>query len=421
MAQKNWQQYFAEAWISRTRLNGSASAGPYITRFRAEGVSLKESLKNGWRYVYKYLFKRPYASPELIEYFDQVRLRLKKHFKKYSSLSPEVSLTFGGDLMWIRDHWATYLADDLRSKLSESDGCIVNLESPIDQKVPVPERAWDYLSYNSPPELLDAFRSSDGKSSPLCAVSFSNNHVLDRGLEGADRTLDFLAERGIPVSGFRRKASDSPVIVLHVQGKKIGFVSFGWGVNGFDSLDGIDRLNTIPGIAPQYDPAKFDPSRLFSALQEMSQMQLDAKVVALHWGHEFEYYPDALQVDLAHALVRAGADVIVGHHSHMVQPVEVVRIEDESGEVREGIVLYSLGNFATAMFTPLCRLGMIARIGFHWNPEGRLKVSIRELSPVWNAFRLVWFPMRKVSVKPPDGMLRWFHQQVWGNDSSPEA
>ncbi len=420
MEQKNWQAYFNETWIMRTRLNGSATAGPWITRFRAEGVSLNESLKNGWRYVFKYLFKRSYAAPELIEFFDQVRLDLRKHVKKFSGVSPEVSLTFGGDLMWIRDHWSSYVGEDLRTKFSESDGWIVNLESPIDQTVPVPERAWDYLSYNSDPALIDAFRSNSG-STHLCAVSFSNNHVLDRALAGADRTLDFLSERGIPVSGFRKTAQDPSSIVLNIQGKRIGFAAFGWGVNGFDSLEGMERLNIVPGIAPQYDPTRFDPSKLFTALQEMDALGVHAKVIALHWGHEFEYYPDALQVDLGRALVKAGADVIVGHHSHMVQPVEVVRTQDSQGNEREGLVLYSLGNFATAMFTPLCRLGMIARIGFSWDARGRVQVSVRELSPIWNAFRLVWFPMRKLTLKPPKNIRRWFAQQVWGNDLTPEA
>jgi hypothetical protein len=420
MKPKSWQDFFRPIWISRTAINGSSVAGPWITRFRAEGVSLKESLKNGWRYVWKYIWKRPYASPELIEYFDQTRLAFQKHMRANQKSPVDLTLSFGGDLMWIRDHWKSYVGADLKKKFFESDGWIVNLESPIDRTNPVPVRAWDYLTYNSPPDLIDAFNSDSGKSC-LSAVSFSNNHVLDRGLSGADQTLDFLRERKIPVSGFRQHADDPAFVVLEIQGKRIGFASFGWGVNGFDSLEGADRLNIIPGIAPAYDATRFNPSQLFAALKDMDRLKVDAKILALHWGHEFEYYPDALQVDLAHALVRAGADVIVGHHSHMVQPIERVVTEGLNGESREGLVLYSLGNFATAMFTPLCRVGMIAKIGFTWNQSGQLSVIAKDVAPVWNKFRLLFFPMRKLTLQPPRRIREWFSRQVWGTDSGFEA
>ena len=76
--------------------------------------------------------------------------------------------------------------------------------------------------------------------------------------------------------------------------------------------------------------------------------------MSVHWGTEYRSIPDERQVDMARFMIDAGADIVIGHHPHVVQPVE---------RYRQGIILYSLGNFVFDQHTrPGTREGVIARV-----------------------------------------------------------
>jgi poly-gamma-glutamate synthesis protein (capsule biosynthesis protein) len=85
-------------------------------------------------------------------------------------------------------------------------------------------------------------------------------------------------------------------------------------------------------------------------------------VVALHWGLEFELYPHPQQVRWAHRFAELGADLVIGHHPHVPQPVEIYR--PASDPDRAVPILYSLGNLSTLLSHPAMALSLVARIGF---------------------------------------------------------
>src|SRR5262249_35796241 len=112
-----------------------------------------------------------------------------------------------------------------------------------------------------------------------------------------------------------------------------------------------------------------DLSRPRAALAAMGAAGVDVRIVSLHWGYEFEYYPDPDVMQVGHEIVRAGADLGLGTHPHVVQPLEVCAVNgyeagegagrlEAEGPPRKALVAYSLGNFATAMFTPHCQVGL---------------------------------------------------------------
>jgi poly-gamma-glutamate synthesis protein (capsule biosynthesis protein) len=80
---------------------------------------------------------------------------------------------------------------------------------------------------------------------------------------------------------------------------------------------------------------------LLNTLQEIKKLSPDYTLFSLHWGNEYLFYPSPSQVALAHELIDMGVNVIIGHHPHVVQPIE---------KYKGGIIMYSLGNFLFDMF-----------------------------------------------------------------------
>jgi poly-gamma-glutamate synthesis protein (capsule biosynthesis protein) len=102
----------------------------------------------------------------------------------------------------------------------------------------------------------------------------------------------------------------------------------------------------------------------------------DSVVVLVHWGFEYEYYPDPHFMVLARRIVAAGADLVVGSGPHVAQPAEICHVNrpeevpgigtcslrTADGQPRTAAVLYSLGNFGTIMATVPCQVGLVATV-----------------------------------------------------------
>jgi hypothetical protein len=178
-------------------------------------------------------------------------------------------------------------------------------------------------------------------------------------------------------------------VTFDVGGVRIGFYAAGYGMNDpRRSAASRLRINAIPGLAPE-GPARPDLSGVADALAAMRADGAEFRVVALHWGFEFEMYPTPRQMQVARDIVRAGADVILGTHPHVQQPAEVLYVNgyerlhppqadlppgcllrDGAGRPRKAVVFYSLGNFATAMHTFPCRVGRIQSLSLRRDPAG---------------------------------------------------
>ena len=185
-------------------------------------------------------------------------------------------------------------------------------------------------------------------------MSFATNHCMDWGREAFYQTIDTLQQAGIKVAGVGKNISEArkPVIV-DVKGTKIGFLAY-CSILPQDYYATEDR----PGCAPMrgltvYEQVEHDqpgtPCRIHTFPRkddldalirdiELLRPQVDVLCVSLHWGIHF--VPAVLadyQRYVAHFAIDAGADIIIGHHTHILKPVEVYK-----GKV----VIYSLANFA---------------------------------------------------------------------------
>ena len=337
--------------------NPRAAVGPRYARVRAEGKRVRDVLPDWSGYALKYLLKNRGAAPSVLDHFAAQRHRLQALYAEPRPSGPTVRLGLVGDMMWIRRNWGGFLGDCVRHHMTGFDACLGNLETPISDRHRVPRWLPDYIRYNATPDLLRAFRRPDG-TSPFAALSLANNHALDKGDVGIERTLAALEAEGVPAAGVGPRGETADYVAFDRGGIRFGFFAAAWGVNDPDALR-RSRFGVNPLAAA------------FAALRRMVRAGVEFRVVSLHWGHEFEYYPTAEQIHFARALVDAGADVVMGHHPHVLQPMAVY----DAADGRRGAVFYSLGNFTTAMFTHGCSVGVVQGIEVYRDPSGAVAWS----------------------------------------------
>ncbi|HJW08548.1 MAG TPA: CapA family protein, partial [Holophagaceae bacterium] len=221
-----------------------------------------------------------------------------------------------------RDHGGLpSLWKDLVPDFRAADLVFGNLETPVAPETGAPGRPFQF---NAPAELPAAL-----KASGFVIVSVANNHAFDQGHRGLLESLGRLADAGLaPLgSGEDKEEAERPVI-LERNGIRIGFLGCADIFNA--DLDGrIDR----PWVR------KLDIPEMAASVKAL-RAKVDAVVVSIHWGIEERHAPTKRQREAATALVAAGADLILGHHPHVIQPVEWI-----SSGGRKGLVAFSLGNF----------------------------------------------------------------------------
>lgn len=164
---------------------------------------------------------------------------------------------------------------------------------------------------------------------PIWAVSLSNNHATDYGLAGLDRTMEALDASGTRYFGAGAGENQARAPQLTPGGAAgvpvvafLGYSAIGETIFASGATGGVARA-TAEAITENVTAARANPS-------------VDFVVVTLHMGTEYSHLVNDTQRALAEAAIDAGADLVVGHHPHVLQPVEAYR---------GGLILYSLGNF----------------------------------------------------------------------------
>jgi poly-gamma-glutamate synthesis protein (capsule biosynthesis protein) len=386
---------------------------PRYLRVRAEGIPLRQALWSGLSYLRKNLQPKRSAPPEEVSYFNDQRrlLRCLAHGPKEPLPGCQARLAMVGDLMWLRDGWHDFLSPEVLAYLNGHEVVLGNLETPITARFKVPWLLPDYFSYNSDPALITSFRRPSGGST-FSALATCNNHSLDRGDTGLSDTLDFLDRQAIHHAGVRRKSDEKSYAVFECAGIRLGFYAACWGLNNPAAIHSSSlHIEVLPGLVPQVcHPVDF--GRIRKALAGMEADGVEFKVVYLHWGYEFELYPCPELMRVGREIIAAGADVLMGSHPHVVQPLEVCFVNgyekrhreqgadlpamaqrtgcllrDAKGLPRKGLIVYSLGNFATTMYTPLCRTGMILSLHLGRDEAGRVDWHRPEVQFVCNIHR----------------------------------
>ncbi|MGR6836599.1 CapA family protein [Syntrophomonas erecta] len=229
---------------------------------------------------------------------------------------------------------------EVKPLLQEGDYTSTTFEAPMAG----PESGFTgYPAFNSPDEIADTF-----KEAGFDLIVTSNNHALDRGYRGALRTLEVLRSRGLDTVGTYSSEEESrKFLIKDIKGVKVGYLAYSYGTNG------------IP--VPEEHPYFFnflDREKILTDIQAI-RSEVDVLMLVLHWGVEYSPRPTQEQVMLAHEFIKAGADVILGSHPHVIQTMEIVNI----GE-RTGYVIYSMGNFISHQRGQERNSGIVLRLQF---------------------------------------------------------
>lgn len=266
--------------------------------------------------------------------------------------------------------------------ISKSDLSIGNLETTLAG----PKAKYSsFPKFNSPDELADAI-----KNSGVDIVSTINNHTYDRGSDGVYRTLDVLNSKDIEHVGTQKNDKDENFLIKDIDGVKLGITAYSYGqVYGSNtSLNGLNidynDLNNLNIFNSSYVDIAFNEIK--DTLDVMNNKESDLQVVILHWGDEYTRQPNEFQKELAKKLCDYGVDIIIGSHPHMVQPIEMIKSDENDNET---LVIYSLGNFLSNQRNEILNKkytedGVIVNIGINKNLNtGETKISNVEYIPTW--------------------------------------
>lgn len=224
-----------------------------------------------------------------------------------------------------------------KSYVESADYAVVNLETTF---AGGPKYS-GYPAFNSPDDMAYGLKEL---GFDLCLTA--NNHSLDKGWSGLSRTLDVLDEAGLAHVGTSRSQEecDGNIVVADVGGISVAFLGYTYGTNGIPvSRDhpyciNIFSTDYLSGLRTP------DKDRLAADLEKAEELNTDLVAVMIHWGVEYQIKQNSYQEEIADFLFDHGADIVLGGHSHVPQPMETRTLPDG----RQGFVCYSLGNFISS-------------------------------------------------------------------------
>jgi hypothetical protein len=243
-----------------------------------------------------------------------------------------------------------------------------------------------YPKFSSPDALAVAI-----KDAGIDYLAFANNHVFDYGKKGFDRTLRVLDSLEIPRTGAfydaKDKAEKHPMIIQK-NDFKIAVFNYTYGVNE-DSLLQHSLLNYIDSAAIKKD------------LRESMQQDFDARIVFMHWAEEYERLPSEYQEALENFCYENGADIVIGAHPHVIQPMKYYNFTDSLGNSKKVLTAYSLGNFVSNYATwRYCDGGAMLRFKLSKTKGKALEILQPEYHLIWVYRPIRSAKLRRYSVLP---------------------
>lgn len=290
-----------------------------------------------------------------------------------------VSMAFTGDALWHSPLWRqaqdNYVAnhpgaagfdfDPMLAGLSPVvagvDLGVCHLETPI---APEGEAYSTMPRYGVPAEVVDSIAAAG-----FDRCSTASNHTADRGLAGIDRTVSVLEERGLGQSGMARAPREIDPHIFVADGVRMVHLSYTFSYNGLSMPDG-----------QEWRSALIDPHRIIADARRAREQGAEVVIVSMHWGVEGASTPTASQRDVANQITAAGdIDLIVGHHAHVLQPIE---------QVNGTWVLYGLGNMISNLPTSsrwpaATEDGAVVVVELSVSADGTVTVATPVVHPTW--------------------------------------
>jgi poly-gamma-glutamate capsule biosynthesis protein CapA/YwtB (metallophosphatase superfamily) len=255
----------------------------------------------------------------------------------------------------------------VKNILSKGDWVIGNLETPL-----AGEDAGGYTGYplfNAPAQLLDA-----AKKAGFNILTTANNHALDRGETGAIRTIANLSDRQIASTGTAGSAAEGDRPLISTKNNiSLAILAYTYGTNGIPIPKGKDYLVSL-----------IDEKKIVKDIAKARKQGADIIAISLHFGEEYQRQPNTQQKQLVENLLKAGADIILGSHPHVVQPYKIFKFPGKNGKTRKAVAIYSMGNFISGQTKDYTDLGVIFQVTIRKKfPEQTTEITGIKTIPTW--------------------------------------
>lgn len=226
-----------------------------------------------------------------------------------------------------------------------------------------------YPLFNSPAELADA-----AKKAGFNILTTANNHSLDRGEKGVLKTLQNLRDRQLASTGTFASAKEAEkILVVTKNNISMAVLAYTYGTNGIPIPKGKDYLVSL-----------INEKKIVQDIVKARQQGVDLITICLHFGDEYQRQPNSQQKKLVDTLVKAGADIILGSHPHVVQPYKIFELPGKDGKTRKAVAIYSMGNFISGQIGNYKDLGVIFTVNVRKKfPEKTVEISKVEAIPTW--------------------------------------
>lgn len=260
----------------------------------------------------------------------------------------------------------SYSFEDIKKYFDSADIAIGTLEANFAGKA---VGYSNYPLFNAPEQL-----ATDLKELGFDILATANNHCLDKGFSGMVNTLAELDKVGIEHMGTYATEEDSEkYLIKDVNGIKMAFLDYTYGTNGIELPKGKEfAINMI------------DKDKIKKDIENVKKENVDVVCVNMHWGQEYKLTPTSEQEELADFLFQNGADLILGSHTHCLEPMEKRTVTMPDGTTKDGFVIYSLGNFMSGQKADNSRQSVILDIKLtKAGKDGKISIDSVTYTPIY--------------------------------------
>ncbi len=310
--------------------------------------------------------------------------------KKENIKQDTLSLVFVGDLMghssqflYARQAEGGYNFEPyfemVKPYLSEADFAIGNLETVLAGKT---QNYSGYPQFNTPNAYADAL-----KTAGFDLIVTTNNHSYDQLEAGILRTLDELEKRNLtPIGTYRNEKAQDSLVICTKKG-----ISF--------ALLAYTQFSNLPvPTSKKYLVNHIEIEKIEQDIKKARKKGAEIVIIHLHWGQEYQTLPNDYQKETTQAIIAAGADIIIGGHPHVLQPIEKFKTQN-GATLDSGLVAYSLGNFISAQYWRYSTAGVMLRLELS-KKEGKISLSRLACVPTWVLGGQKYAPLKTYKVYP---------------------
>jgi poly-gamma-glutamate synthesis protein (capsule biosynthesis protein) len=230
-----------------------------------------------------------------------------------------------------------------------------------------------YPMFNTPVQYLDAL-----KEAGFDVLTTANNHSLDRGFTGIDKTISELDQRGILHTGTARSLEGrNTSLILSKNKTKLGVLAYTYGTNGIKIPEGKGFCVNL-----------IDTLQIKNDIEKSKKSGADVVMVFVHWGNEYQRFASDSQKMLATFIHKNGALLVFGSHPHVLQPTST------NSDYASGFTIFSLGNFVSAQRKQYTDCGIIVKMNLVKNlTTGIVSINKANFIPTYvstqNGFRIL--------------------------------